>query len=183
MDVSHLIKQKSYERIEYVLRRHPFTFVGKLLLFLILFLVPVVVYWLLTTIFPAVVNNDTLYVIGVLLGSLYYLGILLFFYEQFIVFYLDMWVVTNDRIVDVEQLGLFSRTTSELDLFRIQDVTADVHGFFATLLDYGTLSIKTASNNVHIVFYDIAHPNKIREELIQLSHEDRKHHYPGIDDE
>ena len=177
MRVDHLIKKKSYEKIIHVMHRHPITFIPKLLLFIVLAIVPLAVYGMINTLFPTLFAQQTVYAFAVLAGSGYYLSILLFFYEQFIVFYLDMWVITNDRIIDVEQLGLFSRTISELDLFRIQDVTTDVHGIFATLFKYGTVTIKTASSNINIVFYDIAHPNKIREELIQLSHEDRKYHY------
>jgi membrane protein YdbS with pleckstrin-like domain len=177
MNVEHLIQKKSYEHVVYILRRHPFTFLSKIALFVVLFFVPILIYLMITNLFPTIVEQDAVYVLGILLGSLYYLMILLLFYTQFIVFYLDMWVITNDRIVDVEQLGLFSRTVSELDLFRIQDVTADVHGVFATFLKYGTITVKTASTNVHIVFYDIPKPNTIREELIKLSHEDRKYHY------
>ena len=177
MDVSHLIKQKSYEHVVYVLRRHAFTFIPKIILFIVLALVPVLVHFMIDTLFPRLFLHDAVFAIGVLLGSLYYLSILLFFYTQFIVFYLDMWVVTNDRVVDVEQFGLFSRTISELDLFRIQDVTTDVHGLFATLLKYGNVAVKTASSNVHINFKDVPNPNKVREDLIRLSHEDRKYHY------
>lgn len=177
MHVSHLIKKKSYEHVVYVLRRHPFTFIPKIILFLVLAAMPVLVYWLINSLYPTLFSSDAIFAIGILMGSLYYLSILLFFYTQFIIFYLDMWIVTNDRIVDVEQLGLFSRTISELDLFRIQDVTTDVHGLFATLLKYGTVSVKTASSNIHIVFKDVSQPNKIREDLIRLSHEDRKYHY------
>lgn len=161
----------------YVLRRHWFTFLPKIFLFLVLGLIPVLLFIMIANLYPNVLQNQIAFALGTLLGSLYYLSMLLFFYTEFIVFYLDMWVVTNDRIVDVEQLGLFSRTISELDLFRIQDVTTDVNGFFATLLDYGDVSVKTASSNVHIVFYKVPHPNKIREDLIRLSHEDRKYHY------
>lgn len=177
MNLSHLIEQKTYEKVVYVLRRHWFTFLPKISLFIVVALVPVILYFLINNLFPGLFLGQTFFVIGVLLGSLYYLSILLFFYSQFIVFYLDMWVVTNDRIVDVEQLGLFSRTISELDLFRIQDVTTDVHGIFATLLKYGDVSVKTASSNVHIVFYKIPRPNEVREALIRLAHDDRKFHY------
>lgn len=175
--LSHLIQQKSYERIEYVLRRHGFTFVPKILLFVILAAVPLLVFLMISNLYPTLNQSNSLFAIGILGGSLYYLTILLFFYTQFIVFYLDMWVVTNDRIVDVEQLGLFSRTVSELDLFRIQDVTTDVHGIFATFLQYGSVTVKTASSNLNIVFKDVPQPNVVRENLIRLSHEDRKYHY------
>ncbi|MFA5812900.1 MAG: PH domain-containing protein [Patescibacteria group bacterium] len=181
MSIPNLIRQKAYERVEYILRRHPITFLPILFLFLILLAAPVAVYFLIHAIYPALFGNEILFSLGVLLGSAYYLGIYLFFYAQFIEYYLDIWVVTNDRIIDVEQLGLFSKTISELDLFRIQDVTADVHGFFATIFNYGNLSVNTASANVGIIFRNISHPNEIRENLIRLSHEDRKHHYftPG----
>lgn len=177
MQLSHLIKQKSYEKVEYILRRHWFTFLPKIILFLFLAVVPVLLYFMIQTLYPTLFDHGVVFALGLVFASAFYLSILVFFYTEFIVFYLDMWVVTNDRIVDVEQLGIFSRSISELDLFRIQDVTADVHGAFATLIDYGTVTIKTASNNINIVFKDVKHPNKIREELIQLSHIDRKYHY------
>ena len=180
MRVAHLIKQKPYEKIKYVLHRHPITFIPKIALFLVLSVIPLAVYGMIDNLFPTLFQKNAVYAIAVLTGSAYYLSILLFFYMQFIVFYLDMWVVTNDRIIDVEQLGLFSRTISELDLFRIQDVTTDVHGIFPTFFKYGTVTIKTASNNIHIVFHDVKKPNTLREELIQLSHEDRKYHYGPV---
>jgi uncharacterized membrane protein YdbT with pleckstrin-like domain len=160
-----------------LLRRHPITFLPILFLFFVLLAVPVVVYFLINSIYPTLFSGAILFPIATLFASTYYLGIFLYFYTQFIDYYLDVWVVTNDRIVDIEQFGLFARTISELDLFRIQDVTTDIRGFFATIFHYGNVSIKTASHNINIVFRHVAHPNKIREDLIKLSHEDRKYHY------
>jgi len=176
MGISILIKQKSYERIEYVLRRHPITFVPILLLFLVLLAVPAIVYLMINALFPTLFGGPIIFPLSVMLASAYCLGICLFFYSQFVDFYLDVWIVTNDRIVDIEQFGLFSRTISELDLFHIQDVTTDVHGFFATIFRYGNVSVKTASSNVDIVFRNVPNPNKIREHLVILSHEDRRFH-------
>ena len=163
------------------MRRHPITFLPKILLFLTMLAVPAIVYFMISSLYPDLFFNTVIYPLAVILGAAYYLGTYLFFYTQFIDYYLDIWIVTNDRIVDVEQLGLFSRTISELDLFRIQDVTTDVHGFFATIFHYGSVSVKTASSNINIIFHDVPRPNEIREDLIRLSHEDRKYHYiqPG----
>jgi len=115
MHIAHLIKQKGYEKIEYLLRRHPLTYVPKVLLFLVLMTVPFVVYFLINSLFPNLFMGEIIYALSVLLASIYFLGIYLFFYTQFLEFYLDSWIVTNDRIVDIEQHGLFSRTISELD--------------------------------------------------------------------
>lgn len=181
MHLAALIKQKNYEHVVHVLRRHPITFLPKIFMLLLLLAVPVAIYFLLTGIYPNILESPVLYPLLVLLGSIYYLTAYLFFFAQFITFYLDVWIVTNDRIVDVEQFGLFSRTISEVDLFRIQDVTSDIHGVFATFFNFGEVAIKTASVNINIVAHDVPQPNKVREDLIRLAHEDRKYHYsqPG----
>ncbi|HBB37882.1 MAG: hypothetical protein UV82_C0010G0027 [Candidatus Magasanikbacteria bacterium GW2011_GWD2_43_18] len=182
MHLRELIKQKSYEHVVHEIRRHPITFVPIAFLFLVLLLVPIVLYLVLLNLFPAVLAGPRTYPLLVLLASSYYLTMYLLFYVRFIDYYLDIWIVTNDRIIDIEQHNLFSRSITELDLFRIQDVTVEMHGLFATVFNYGDVSVKTASSNSHIVFYAVGYPNKIREDLIKLSEEDRKYHL-GIEDE
>ncbi|MBU0661245.1 PH domain-containing protein [Patescibacteria group bacterium] len=177
MSVDNLIQKKDYEKVLYVLRRHPLTFVPTLILTVVLAAMPPIVYWMISTLFPLLFQKEALYALTILGGSIYYVSLLLFFYTQFVVFYLDIWIVTNDRIIDIEQIGLFSRTVSELELFRIQDITTDINGMIPTFFRYGNVMIKTASDNINIVFYDVPHANRIREELITLSHEDRKYHY------
>ncbi|HOX60517.1 MAG TPA: PH domain-containing protein [Candidatus Magasanikbacteria bacterium] len=176
MIISHLIKQKDYEKVLFVLRRHPITFVPQIILFIILLSVPFVMYFLFQNLYTNFFNNTILEPISVLVASAYYLGVLLFFYGQFIDFYLDLWIVTNDRVVDIEQKGLFARTISEVDLYRIQDVTTEIHGFIGTIFNYGDVIIKTASNNSEVVFIDVADPNFLRHKLIEMSQEDRKYH-------
>ncbi|MBI2436461.1 MAG: PH domain-containing protein [Candidatus Magasanikbacteria bacterium] len=176
MHMSDVIKQKSYEHIVFVLRRHWITFIPIAFLFIILSLAPVIVYVLIGNLFPDILFSSTIQPLAILFGSAFYLSLYLFFYGHFIDFYLDLWVVTNDIIVDIEQHNLFHRIITELDLFRIQDVTTHVKGVFPTLFGYGNVDIKTASNNSHIVFYNVKHPNHIREQLIRLADEDRKFH-------
>ena len=40
-------------------------------------------------------------------------------------YYLDLWLITSERIIDVRQEGFFSRVVSELKIIKIQDVTSD----------------------------------------------------------
>ncbi len=177
MDIKHLIKQKEYERIEHILRRHVVTFFPEVFLFVVLSSIPVVLWFLAQALFPLLFSHPAWFPIFVLGLSAYSLGVFVIFFTQFIDFYLDLWVVTNDRIVDVEQFGLFARTISEVDLFRLQDVTTDIHGFFPTIFKYGDVVVKTASDNKSIVFKNVYRPNHIREDLIRLSHQDRKKNY------
>lgn len=176
MHVSHFIKQKSYEHVIHVLRRHPVTFIPTILLFIILFTIPVILYMIAKHAFPDFITSTQMYPLFVLGGSIYYLSTYLFLYAHFIDYYLDIWIVTNDRIIDNEQHGLFHRTTTELELHSIEDVTSQVTGIWGTLFKFGDLTIKTSSVTTTIVFRQIPHPEKIRGELIQLADEDRKYH-------
>lgn len=176
MHLSYFVHQKSYEKIEYMLRRHWITFIPVIFNFLIMALVPVAVYFVIQKLFPDLLGGPISYPLTVLFGSVYALFTLLFFYAQFIDFYLDLWVVTNDRIIDIEQKGLFSRQITELELFQIQDVTSHVQGFFPTIFHYGEVMVTTSSSTQTIIFHQVPHPDHIRKELIRLAEGDRKFH-------
>jgi membrane protein YdbS with pleckstrin-like domain len=176
MRLERFIKQKSYEKVIYVLRRHPITFIPTAALFIALFAIPLVLYVLIKPIYTDFFSAEQIYPLLVLGTSVYYLSIYLFFYGHFIDFYLDFWIVTNDRIIDNEQHGLFHHTTTELELHNIQDVTSQTKGIIGTFFKFGDVTIKTSSVTTSIVFRQIAQPAKIREALIQLADADRKHH-------
>ncbi len=176
MHLSQFIKQKPYEKIIHILRRHPITFVPTIVLFIALFAIPVVLYLIAAKNFPDVVTNTQIYPLLVLGGSTYYLSIYLFFYAHFIDYYLDIWIVTNDRVIDNEQHGLFHRTTTELELHNIQDVTSQVTGIVGTFFKFGNVTLKTSSITASIVFRNVPNPEHIRKELIILADEDRKFH-------
>ncbi len=176
MHIAFLIKKKPNEKILFVLKRHVITFLPGLFFFVLLLFIPVAVYFLLLNVSPNIFNGDSLYPALVLLGSIYYLGVSLFLFSNFIDFYLDIWIITDDRIVDIEQHGLFSRSTSEIELHRIQDVTDSVKGLFQTIFKYGNVIVKTASDTNDIVFRNVPFPGKIRGELIKLARQDRRTH-------
>ncbi len=176
MPLSSLIHIKPYEKIIHALRRHPITFLPTILLFLALILVPLALYIMIINMFPDWLYGPISYPMLVLLASVYYLSICLFFYSYFVDFYLDMWIITNDRLIDIEQTGLFARTIAEVDLYQIQDVTSDVRGFFPSFFNYGTLSLQTAGTIPKFIFYNIPRPHKLREEILALASEDKKYH-------
>lgn len=61
-------------------------------------------------------------------------------------YWLDMWIITNERIIDIEQKGLFRHEISEFGLDKIQDVTVESPGLLATFLRYGKISVHTAGD-------------------------------------
>jgi len=75
---------------------------------------------------------------------LYFLFVIFLAFRLWIDYYLDMWILTDKRLIDIEQTGLFQREVSEIPLFRIQDMTVSISGFLATFLKFGTIAVQTA---------------------------------------
>lgn len=176
MHLAEFIHIKSYEKVVYEVRRHPITLLPTFLAFLSLLILPIILFFVLQNVWTTLLSGLVSYPLTVLLGSIFYLSVGLFFYTYFVTFYLDILVVTNDRLLLVEQHGLFSRTVSELDLYQIQDITSEVHGFFASSFNYGNLSIQTAAATVKFHIENVPQPDTLRREILDLAEEDRKHH-------
>lgn len=105
----------------------------------------------------------------VLIGSAFLLFMILFALIEFIDFYFDLHIVTDRRLVDIDQHRLFNRTVSELLLDDIQDVKSISKGFFATIFDFGDVTIQTAGSQPNFVFTDVRHPNEVAAIIIDLS--------------
>jgi uncharacterized membrane protein YdbT with pleckstrin-like domain len=174
MSIKSLFTQHTGEKIEFVLRRHPIVFLGPIFVFLVLAGIPFVG----RAIFFADRSfgfSDPLSWAGiVLLVTAYYLGIWVFFLSQFTDYYLDINIVTNDRIIDINQKGLFGRSVAELDLTRVQDVHSEIKGIIPTLLGYGTVIVQTAANEENFHFEQVPNPNYIRQRILELAALDRK---------
>lgn len=102
----------------------------------------------------------------IVLGALFFINIFwIAFFMILTDFYLDVWILTDKRVITVEQNGIFSRTISEFELSKIQDVTVEVRGIIPTMLDYGDLKVSTASEREGFVFRQIGRPNEVKDML------------------
>jgi hypothetical protein len=84
-------------------------------------------------------------------------------------YYLDIWIVTNKRLLAVDQRGFFSRTMASFHLDRMQDISVSVNGILQTFLDYGTLEIQTAGEIGQFKVTGIPKPAEIKSTIINAS--------------
>ena len=82
-------------------------------------------------------------------------------------YYLDVLIITDKRIIDVEQVSLFSRDNVSVPLRNIEDIKVEVFGILPSLLDYGNLSVQTAGESREIVISRIAHPHEARRRIME----------------
>ncbi len=174
MELELLINKKKDEKVIFYLRRHWLVFFGDILMVGVLAVVPYGAYFLIdkmwNTLLIGALSRPTL----ILLTSAYYLVIWLFFITTFVDYYLDAWIITDDRILNVEQHGLFSRTISELDLAKIQDVTSEVKGVIPSIFNYGQVFIQTAGETERFIFEQIPKPHDVRKTILQIVEDDRR---------
>jgi uncharacterized membrane protein YdbT with pleckstrin-like domain len=95
------------------------------------------------------------------------------FFILWLDYYLDVWIVTNERIINIEQHGFFSRKVSELKLTKIQDVTSEIIGVIPSLLNYGNIYVQTAGEKERFTFHQIPDPNYVKNRIVQLQEKER----------
>lgn len=60
-------------------------------------------------------------------------------------YYLDLWIITDRRVILIDHINFFNRNVSIFRLERLQDIEFYVAGIIPTLLNFGTLKAQTAS--------------------------------------
>ncbi len=85
-------------------------------------------------------------------------------FNIFTQYFLNMWIITNRRIVSIHQWGFFSRQVTSFLLSHVQDVTTTIDGFFATLIHFGTVRAETAGESApNFYMTGIPDPTGIRD--------------------
>ena len=82
--------------------------------------------------------------------------------------YLNIQIVTDQHIVDINQLGLFSRKISELSLSEIQDISATKRGIFESFYDYGDICVQTAGEKPNFNFERVPDPDGLSQRIIEI---------------
>ena len=106
--------------------------------------------------------------LGALLGGLAFLLPLAFwFWWEYQDWANDVYIVTPDRIVDVEKKPLFfAENRREARLDRIQNVNLNVPGPIAAILNYGDVNIDTAGTEGQFTFTHVVAPHEVQREIM-----------------
>ena len=82
---------------------------------------------------------------------------------------LDTWIVTNERIVDILQIRLFTRKVSELHLESIQDISVNTTGMIESYFDFGNIEIQTGATANRFLFEQVPHPLQIKDSIMDAA--------------
>lgn len=154
------------EQIIKALHRHWILIIGEIIIISFFIFAP-----LIAALFAADFIKETA-------GNFYYLAwfllsiyLLLAYLTLFIIwmdYYLDIWIVTNERILDIEHSGIFKREVSEFPIRNVQDVTIEIPGMIPSILKYGNLLVQTAGERNFKVM-QIPYPEEAKDIIIEYA--------------
>lgn len=151
----------SQEKVVLLLRRHPITNFSWIATALILMLMPVFLsFFEVSTLLPADMQ--------LVLMMVWYLIVTAFVFEQFLGWYFNVYVITDERVFDVDFVNLIYREITDANIDQIQDVTVRVSGTLRTFLNYGDILIQTASETPQIEFDAVPRPDDVASVLREL---------------
>lgn len=126
---------KPGEEILAVIKRHWIVYV----MIWVFFLVGVII----TIILFSVLNFTTL---SILINVVFWMFFSIFLYIEWLNHELDMYVVSNNRVIWINQISFLNRAVSECNLWQVQEVNSKTSWLFANIFNYWTLTIQTAWN-------------------------------------
>src|SRR3989344_5868723 len=169
-----MIKFENGENIIKIVRRHYLVLLPMVFALVIGALAPMILLYFLTSGFipfnTQIVASISSFLDGykIFAYALWLLALWLIFFIEWSDYYLDIWILTDRRIIDVEQMGFFHREVTSFNYDQIQDITVETRGLIETFFKFGTLHIQTAGHNRDIIIRDAHYPEDARILILKL---------------
>lgn len=160
------------EQIILFLRKHFVTNLPWIFISFVMFLVPTIV--MTTGILETVPANFRF-----IFMMIWYLVSIAYTLESFLTWFFNVYIITDERIVDVDFYNLTYKEVSDANLDKIEDVTYKMGGVIRTLFNYGDVLIQTAAEVTNFDFLAVPYPDKVVKVLQDLRMEEQQEAIEG----
>jgi len=151
------------EEVLYVFHKHPIVMRKGLIIGMVAWLLGPVYTLILTYTQPNNPPNLTFFGLSLVISIV--LGMILFA-PSWIGWHFSVFIVTDQRFIQISQKGLFHRSVADLGLNQIQSVNYEVSGLQETLLGFGTIKMQTYVGDLTI--HEVHHPARIQKKLLEI---------------
>ncbi|HZL07883.1 MAG TPA: PH domain-containing protein [Candidatus Dormibacteraeota bacterium] len=151
------------EEVLYVFHKHPIVMRKGLIIGMVAWLLGPVYTLILTYTQPNNPPNLTFFGLGLVISIV--LGMIIFA-PSWIGWHFSVFIVTDQRFIQISQKGLFHRSVADLGLNQIQSVNYEVSGLQETLLGFGTIKMQTYVGDLTI--HEVHHPARIQKKLLEI---------------
>ena len=166
------VNEQEDEEVVLLLRAHPITNIKWIMTAVLMLILPGVLE--VTGAFAMVPGN--LFFAGKLMWYLVTLG---FAFEKFLNWYYSVFIITNERMVDIDFVNLLYRVVSYANLNHIEEPTMAVGGILRSMFRYGDVHVSTAAEKSTLEALAVPYPDKVVNIISQLSEELEKRRERG----
>jgi len=160
MNVSKIIKLKDDEKVMRVVRNYGIVYAPSVV---ISFLLVATAFFFMLPLFKAGWWGLAVFAVLNLVGLVIAL-------RTAMVWHWNAFIVTSSRVIDIDQRGFFSRTVSEADYDKIQDVSYSIKGMLGTLLKFGTVELQTAGSSTNLELQNVLEPKELHHLITESMH-------------
>jgi hypothetical protein len=151
----YFAEQYDDEKVLLVFRKHPVVMRKGLVLSS---------FGLLAGMIPVYIKPEMSYFVGGIIAGCF-LSMLLFF-PYWLSWFFSVFIITDQRFIQVSQKGMFNKSMVDVSLRQIQMINYQVEGIQETLLGFGTLIVKTFMGD--LIINDVHHPPKIQKQILEI---------------
>lgn len=162
----HFRGQTEGEHIVKIVRRHWFNILQQYFMVIVFIGLLIASFWIVPYYYD--LSDPQIRNLFFFVASTLGIMIWIFTFILWIDYYFDVWIITDKRIVDIEQKALFVRHVSELKFAKIQDVSIEVTGLIPTVLNYGDVYVQTAGSRTRFIFHKVPDPYKLKSLIINM---------------
>lgn len=156
--------QEAEEQVVLFLRQHLIVNVPWIVITILLVFAPSFFFPLIVRSLPAALPFGYV-LVGTLSWYLVTAGFALF---NFLHWFFNIYIVTNERVIDIDFQYLLFKRFSQAELERIQDISYTAGGIFATVFHYGNVYVQTAGEVPNLEFLAVPRPDKVVEKIRSL---------------
>jgi uncharacterized membrane protein YdbT with pleckstrin-like domain len=109
----------------------------------------------------------------------WYLMVLGFSIEAFLSWFFNAYIITDERVIDIDFLSLIYKNISSAKLDNIEDIIATSGGALRAIFDFGTVTIQTAGAEVEFDFEAVPFPSRVTALLNELLIEEEREKIEG----
>ncbi|HZS42979.1 MAG TPA: hypothetical protein VFA52_02045 [Candidatus Paceibacterota bacterium] len=161
-----MIQYDQGEKIKLVLKRYSLAFTLETLFLIIAAILPYIAYrsGLSLKVYDLFGVTKSPLFLNIGLYMLWLLFVWILFFIAWSDYYLDVWIITDGRVIDVEQYGMFRRRINYYRLDRVREVELIKTKGLAKVFNYGTLLVKMEGEQ--FIIEEVKEPEKIKDLIL-----------------
>lgn len=155
------IQLQSDEKIASIIKRHPVHLWGRLFVILLIIILLIVLWvnW-------GMGQSGALATLMNIVAGVGIVGSLVAAYVYWYRYNNDLWMITNQRLVDSTRSTPFAHSVQTADLRNLQDITIHQRGIAQTMFQYGDVECQTASaGGSTFKFRGVADPAEVMDQI------------------